>query len=192
MYSSMAFLDHYATLGIAATASAEDIKKAFRKLAIQHHPDKKGPDDSGDSSEFRKAREAYDILNNPDSRRLYDSQYVKFRQQNTSRGKTERDPPPPNPKPQAQPWAHPWAPKQRSQFEKESEYQGRTSDWAKGKWKQHEEPARPSDNTEGHTFTTEEFREYMREDLSPGFNDFLKPMPKGWAQKPPQRPTQAP
>ncbi|KAF1952952.1 hypothetical protein CC80DRAFT_169286 [Byssothecium circinans] len=96
------------------------------------------------------------------------------------------------PRPWAQPWAHPWAPKQRSQFEKESEYQEQTSDWAKGKWKQYEEPARHSGNTEGHTFIAEEFGEYMREDSSPSFDDLLKSMPKGWAQKRPQMPTQTP
>jgi len=49
--------DHYATLGVARTASADEIKRAFRKLASQHHPDK-----GGDTKKFQEIQAAYETL----------------------------------------------------------------------------------------------------------------------------------
>ena len=49
--------DHYATLGVARTASQDEIKRAFRKLASQHHPDK-----GGDTKKFQEIQAAYDVL----------------------------------------------------------------------------------------------------------------------------------
>jgi curved DNA-binding protein CbpA len=49
--------DHYAALGVARTATADEIKRAFRKLASQHHPDK-----GGDTKKFQEIQAAYDTL----------------------------------------------------------------------------------------------------------------------------------
>lgn len=61
---------HYDTLGIDKTASASDIKTAYRKLASVHHPDK----DSGNTAKFQEIQSAYAILENPDKRATYDQQ----------------------------------------------------------------------------------------------------------------------
>jgi len=60
--------DYYNTLGVSKTASEEDIKKAFRKLAHEHHPDKA----SGNEEKFKEINEAYQILSNKDKRAQYD------------------------------------------------------------------------------------------------------------------------
>ena len=60
--------DYYKILGIEKTANEEDIKKAYRKLAHQYHPDKSG----GDSAKFKKLNEAYQILSNQEKRSQYD------------------------------------------------------------------------------------------------------------------------
>lgn len=59
--------DPYETLGVARDASIDDIKKAFRKLSHQHHPDK-----GGDAQKFQEINAAYQILSNPDKRAQYD------------------------------------------------------------------------------------------------------------------------
>ena len=61
-------MDHYATLGVAKNATPDEIKKAYRKLASQHHPDK-----GGDKGKFQEIQVAYDILSNPDKRQQYDN-----------------------------------------------------------------------------------------------------------------------
>lgn len=60
-------MTHYKTLGIAEDASPEDIKKSYRKLASQHHPDK-----GGDTSRFQEIQAAYDVLSDPKKRQQYD------------------------------------------------------------------------------------------------------------------------
>lgn len=60
--------DYYEILGIGKSASADEIKKAFRKLAVKYHPDKQG----GDEAKFKEANEAYEVLSNPDKRGRYD------------------------------------------------------------------------------------------------------------------------
>jgi DnaJ-class molecular chaperone len=60
---------HYTTLGVSKDASLEDIKKAYKKLALLYHPDKNG----GDDTMFKKINEAYQILSDPTKRREYDS-----------------------------------------------------------------------------------------------------------------------
>jgi len=60
--------DHYTTLGIKPGASADDIKKAYRKLAHQHHPDKKG----GNEARFKEVNEAYQILSDPEKKERFD------------------------------------------------------------------------------------------------------------------------
>lgn len=61
-------MDHYATLGISKNASAEEIKKAYRKLASRHHPDK-----GGDKAKFQQIQEAYSILSDPEKKEQYDN-----------------------------------------------------------------------------------------------------------------------
>lgn len=61
-------MSHYDTLGISKTASPEEIKKAYRKLASQHHPDK-----GGDTAKFQELEEAYRVLSDPQQRAQYDA-----------------------------------------------------------------------------------------------------------------------
>lgn len=61
--------DYYAILGVAKTASADEIKKAYRRLAHQHHPDKAG---SGNEAKFKEINEAYQALSDPTKRQRYD------------------------------------------------------------------------------------------------------------------------
>jgi molecular chaperone DnaJ len=60
--------DYYEVLGIGKGASADEIKKAFRKLAVQHHPDKAG----GDEAKFKEINEAYEVLKDTTKRQRYD------------------------------------------------------------------------------------------------------------------------
>ncbi len=62
--------DFYEILGVTKSASDDEIKKAYRKLAIKHHPDK-NPDDKSAEDKFKEAAEAYEILSNPEKRQRY-------------------------------------------------------------------------------------------------------------------------
>ena len=64
----MAKRDYYEVLGVSKDASADEIKKAFRRLAVQHHPDKEG----GDESKFKEINEAYEVLKDNEKRQRYD------------------------------------------------------------------------------------------------------------------------
>ena len=61
-------MSYYQILGVPETASQEEIKRAYRKQALQQHPDK-----GGDAELFQKLSTAYDILSNPSLRAEYDS-----------------------------------------------------------------------------------------------------------------------
>jgi len=61
-------MDYYKTLGVERNASPEEIKKAYRKLAGQHHPDK-----GGDTAKFQKIQEAYENLSDPQKRQQHDN-----------------------------------------------------------------------------------------------------------------------
>jgi molecular chaperone DnaJ len=66
----MNFRDHYAILGILPSASQEEIKKAYRLLALQYHPDKTGGDPYA-AVQFEAIKEAYEVLTNPRKKELY-------------------------------------------------------------------------------------------------------------------------
>lgn len=61
-------MDHYSTLGVAKTATPDEIKKAYRKLASQHHPDK-----GGDKAKFQEVQAAYETLSDTTKRQQYDN-----------------------------------------------------------------------------------------------------------------------
>lgn len=64
----MAKRDYYEVLGVGKDASADEIKKAFRREAVKHHPDKEG----GDETKFKEINEAYEVLKDPSKRQRYD------------------------------------------------------------------------------------------------------------------------
>jgi curved DNA-binding protein len=78
-----AYKDYYQILGVPRSADEKQVRKAFRKLAAKHHPDR-NPDDPGAEERFKEVNEAYTVLSDPEKRSLYD-QY----------GHTGGPPPPP-------------------------------------------------------------------------------------------------
>ncbi|GAB1431060.1 DnaJ C-terminal domain-containing protein [Ignavibacteria bacterium] len=78
----MDFKDYYATLGVSKNATADEIKKAYRKLAQQYHPDKNSGDKKAEDK-FKEINEAYEVLSNPEKRKKFDklgSNWNSFRQ----------------------------------------------------------------------------------------------------------------
>lgn len=67
----MAKRDYYEVLGVGRDASVEEIKKAYRKVAVQNHPDR-NPGDAGAEERFKEAAEAYEVLSNAEKRQAYD------------------------------------------------------------------------------------------------------------------------
>src|SRR5437588_3666836 len=59
--------DYYEVLGVGKTASPDEIKKAFRRLAVEHHPDR-----GGNEEKFKEINEAYEVLKDADKRKRYD------------------------------------------------------------------------------------------------------------------------
>ncbi len=68
----MEFQDYYQVLGVAKTATPDEIKKAFRKLAVKYHPDKAGGDKAAEEK-FKQINEAHDVLSDPEKRKKYDA-----------------------------------------------------------------------------------------------------------------------
>ena len=66
-------MSHYQTLGVEKSATPDEIKKAYRKLASKHHPDK-----GGDTATFQKIEEAYRVLSDPQQRQQYDNPQPQF------------------------------------------------------------------------------------------------------------------
>src|SRR4051812_23231272 len=67
------YKDYYSVLGVSRDAGEDEIKKAFRKLARQYHPDTAKPKDKAAAEEkFKEINEAYDVLSDPEKRRRYD------------------------------------------------------------------------------------------------------------------------
>ena len=65
----MAKRDYYEILGVARNASDEELKKAYRRLAMKYHPDR-NPDDDKAEAKFKDAKEAYEVLTDAQARRL--------------------------------------------------------------------------------------------------------------------------
>src|SRR4029077_2219623 len=75
--------DYYETLGVPKNASADDIRKSYRKLARKHHPDL-NPGDKSSEERFRNVQEAYDVLSDAKKREMYDQ--VGFYSENGFQG----------------------------------------------------------------------------------------------------------
>src|SRR5436190_3734172 len=75
----MDFKDYYSVLGLSKTATDEEIKRAYRKLARKHHPDL-NPGDKSAESKFKDINEAYEVLGDPEKRKKYDELGANWRQ----------------------------------------------------------------------------------------------------------------
>ncbi len=67
----MEYKDYYKTLGVSKNAAGNDIKKAYRKLAVKYHPDR-NPDNKSAEDKFKEVTEAYEVLIDPEKRKKYD------------------------------------------------------------------------------------------------------------------------
>ncbi len=90
----MAYIDYYSILGVAKTASADEIKKAYRKLARKYHPDI-NPNNDEAKQKFQQINEANEVLGNPENRKKYDEygenwkhaeEYEKAKQEQAQHG----------------------------------------------------------------------------------------------------------
>ena len=77
--------DHYQILGISRTATSEDIQKAYREMARKYHPDLH-PDDDAAKEQFKKVQTAFDVLNDPSKREMYDRYGSSFEGVNAGGG----------------------------------------------------------------------------------------------------------
>ncbi len=75
----MEYKDYYKTLGVGKQASQDEIKKAYRKLAVKYHPDKNKGDKSAEER-FKEVSEAYEVLGNPEKRKQYDMLGANWKQ----------------------------------------------------------------------------------------------------------------
>lgn len=78
----MAKRDYYEVLGVSKSASADELKKAYRRLAMKFHPDRNKDDEAAAEKKFKEAKEAYEVLKNDEKRATYD----QFGHEGLSRG----------------------------------------------------------------------------------------------------------
>lgn len=84
----MDYKDYYQVLGVSKRASQDDIKKAYRKLAVKYHPDK-NPDNQEAENKFKEIAEAYEVLKDPEKRKRYDelgANWKNYQQQEANQG----------------------------------------------------------------------------------------------------------
>lgn len=84
----MEYKDYYKTLGISKSASQEEIKKAYRKLAAKYHPDV-NPGNQEAEKKFKEVSEAYEVLKNPEDRKMYDQMGSDWKQYKRSGGQAQ-------------------------------------------------------------------------------------------------------
>jgi curved DNA-binding protein len=75
----MEYKDYYKILGVNKSASQEEIKKAYRKLAVKYHPDKNKGDKAAEEK-FKEIGEAHEVLRDPEKRKLYDQLGANWKQ----------------------------------------------------------------------------------------------------------------
>ena len=75
----MEYKDYYKILGVERSATQDEIKKAYRKLAVKYHPDK-NPDDKVAEEKVQEISEAYQVIGNADSRKKYDELGANWKQ----------------------------------------------------------------------------------------------------------------
>lgn len=84
----MNYRDYYTILGISKSASADEIKKAFRKLAVKYHPDK-NPNNKTAEEKFKEINEAHEVLSDPGKRKKYDELGENWKQYQQQGGNTQ-------------------------------------------------------------------------------------------------------
>src|SRR6185436_13286806 len=81
----MEYKDYYKSLGVSKTATADEIKKAYRKLAIKYHPDKNAGNKAMEEK-FKEINEANEVLSDPEKRKKYDAMGSNWKQYEQSGG----------------------------------------------------------------------------------------------------------